>query len=74
MNHEGVSFMIDHWSTTARLVVRKWAPRFDYIFTQQALSTIDEKTSYDNEIFDAFLETDTHEVLYTSSDDFFIFE
>lgn len=35
MHARGVSFMVDNCSTTARLGSRKWAPRFDYILTQQ---------------------------------------
>jgi ketol-acid reductoisomerase len=35
MNAQGVSFMVDNCSTTARLGSYKWAPRFDYILTQQ---------------------------------------
>ncbi|KAL5860926.1 hypothetical protein ACOSQ4_002222 [Xanthoceras sorbifolium] len=40
MDARGVSFMVDKCSTTARLGSRKWAPRFDYILTQQALGAI----------------------------------
>ncbi|CAN1270013.1 Ketol-acid reductoisomerase, chloroplastic, partial [Linum perenne] len=36
MHARGVSFMVDNCSTTARLGSRKWAPRFDYVLTQQA--------------------------------------
>ncbi|KAG0557490.1 hypothetical protein KC19_11G134700 [Ceratodon purpureus] len=35
MHARGVAFMVDNCSTTARLGSRKWAPRFDYILTQQ---------------------------------------
>jgi ketol-acid reductoisomerase len=38
----GVAFMVDNCSTTARLGSRKWAPRFDYILTQQAFATVDK--------------------------------
>jgi len=31
MHHKGAAFMADHYSTTARLGCRKWAPRFVYI-------------------------------------------
>ena len=36
MHARGVAYMVDNCSTTARLGARKWAPRFDYILTQQA--------------------------------------
>ncbi len=36
IDYKGIAFMIDNCSTTARLGARKWAPRFDYIFKQQA--------------------------------------
>lgn len=38
MHARGVAFMVDNCSTTARLGSRKWAPRFDYILTQQVCS------------------------------------
>jgi len=36
MHARGVSYMVDNCSVTARLGSRKWAPRFDYILTEQA--------------------------------------
>ncbi|CBI15858.3 unnamed protein product, partial [Vitis vinifera] len=36
-----VSFMVGNCSTTEHLRSRKWAPRFDYIITQQALVAMD---------------------------------
>ena len=35
MHARGVSYMVDNCSVTARLGARKWAPRFDYILTEQ---------------------------------------
>jgi ketol-acid reductoisomerase len=63
MHHKGVSFMVDNCSTTARLGARKWAPRFDYILTQQVLVVLDEGNEINASIFDAFLNNDIHEVL-----------
>ena len=40
MHARGVAFMVDNCSTTARLGSRKWAPRFDYILTQQVLNQV----------------------------------
>jgi ketol-acid reductoisomerase len=39
MHARGVAYMVDNCSTTARLGSRKWAPRFDYILTEQAFVT-----------------------------------
>ena len=41
MHARGVAFMVDNCSTTARLGSRKWAPRFDYILTQQVPMVIE---------------------------------
>lgn len=43
MHARGVAFMVDNCSYTARLGSRKWAPRFDYIFEQQAYTAVDAK-------------------------------
>ena len=42
MHARGVAFMVDNCSTTARLGSRKWAPRFDYILTQQVCIRLNE--------------------------------
>jgi ketol-acid reductoisomerase len=41
MHERGVAYMVDNCSTTARLGCRRWAPRFDYAFTQQTFVTLD---------------------------------
>ncbi|OQR86800.1 ketol-acid reductoisomerase [Achlya hypogyna] len=41
MHARGVAYMVDNCSTTARLGSRKWAPRFDYILTEQAFVNVD---------------------------------
>lgn len=43
MHARGVAYMVDNCSTTARLGARKWAPRFDYLLTQQAYPALDVK-------------------------------
>lgn len=48
MHARGVAFMVDNCSYTARLGARKWAPRFDYIFEQQAYCAIDNKENLSN--------------------------
>jgi ketol-acid reductoisomerase len=53
MHFKGVSYMVDNCSTTARLGARRWAPRFDYIFSQQTFPRLDcgeinEKIEFSN--------------------------
>lgn len=63
MHYKGVSYMIDNCSTTARLGARKWAPRFDYILNQQALTLLDSDAVVDEQPFEAFLKNNIHQVL-----------
>ena len=57
----------DNCSTTARLGARKWAPRFDYMLTQQSYPAVDDKT-VDQAPFEAFAEHVIHEVLRVCSE------
>lgn len=41
MHARGLAYMADNCSTTARLGARKWAPRFDYLLTQDAYPRLD---------------------------------
>ncbi|GAA5125895.1 ketol-acid reductoisomerase [Pseudonocardia adelaidensis] len=63
MHARGVAYMVDNCSTTARLGARKWAPRFDYLLTQQAYPAIDSKEPVDRTSFDAFEGHVLHDVL-----------
>jgi len=63
MHFKGVAYMVDNCSTTARLGSRKWAPRFDYNLSQQALVAIDRDTPADEQRFAAFLNNDIHQAL-----------
>jgi len=63
MHCNGVAFMVDNCSTTARLGTRKWAPRFDYILSQQALTALDSDKAVDDEMFDKFTKNPIHKVL-----------
>jgi ketol-acid reductoisomerase len=64
MHARGVSYMVDNCSTTARLGARKWAPRFDYLLTQQTYTAVDdEQQPVDTTPFDQFLGHDIHSVL-----------
>jgi len=63
MHFKGVSYMIDNCSNTARLGARKWAPRFDYILTQQALTALDGNAPMNWKLMDDFKVHEIHEVL-----------
>jgi len=63
MDYKGVSFMVDNCSTTARLGARKWASRFDYILKQQTFATVDADAVADETPFDAFMNSNIHDVL-----------
>lgn len=65
MHHKGVAFMVDNCSTTARLGSRKWAPRFDYNLTQQALVNYDQGTPVDQTLIEAFKTHKVHQALAT---------
>ncbi|XP_043689058.1 ketol-acid reductoisomerase, chloroplastic-like [Telopea speciosissima] len=63
MHARGVSFMVDNCSTTARLGSRKWAPRFDYILTQQTLVAIDKGAPINRDLISNFLSDPVHEAV-----------
>lgn len=65
MHARGVSYMVDNCSVTARLGSRKWAPRFDYILTEQALVAMEEGTAKNEELFGSFLNHKCHGILKT---------
>jgi ketol-acid reductoisomerase len=66
MHARGVAYMVDNCSTTARLGARKWAPRFDYMLTQQAYPAIDdEQKAVDTTPFTSFEGHVIHDVLRT---------
>ncbi|XP_051125232.1 ketol-acid reductoisomerase, chloroplastic [Andrographis paniculata] len=60
MHARGVSFMVDNCSTTARLGSRKWAPRFDYMLTQQALVAVDNGAPISRDLISNFLSDPVH--------------
>jgi ketol-acid reductoisomerase len=63
MHARGVAYMVDNCSTTARLGSRKWAPRFDYLITEQAYVAIDDKQPLDTALIPAFKGNVIHKVL-----------
>lgn len=60
---QGVAFMVDNCSTTARLGSRKWAPRFDYILEQLAYTAVDEGAAVDEKLITEFLENPVHDAV-----------
>ncbi|ETI39162.1 ketol-acid reductoisomerase [Phytophthora nicotianae CJ01A1] len=64
MHARGVAYMVDNCSTTARLGSRKWAPRFDYILTEQAYVAVDDnKIKNEAKIMSDFKNHKIHDVL-----------
>jgi ketol-acid reductoisomerase len=63
MHYKGVAYMIDNCSTTARLGARRWAPRFDYILSQQSFTRLESDAASDEQLFAAFLNNNIHQVL-----------
>ncbi|HXH20846.1 MAG TPA: ketol-acid reductoisomerase [Dehalococcoidia bacterium] len=63
MHARGVAYMVDNCSTTARLGSRKWAPRFDYLITEQAYVRIEDKEPLDRSLLESFKQHPIHEVL-----------
>jgi ketol-acid reductoisomerase len=68
IHFKGIAFMIDNCSTTARLGARRWAPRFDYIFMQQALPRISRGEAADSALIAAFEKNAIHGVLAKCSE------
>ena len=69
MHAKGVAFMVDNCSYTARLGSRKWAPRFDYIVEQQAMTSIDSGShDIDATLKQEFLTHPVHDALRMCSD------
>lgn len=65
MHHKGVAFMVDNCSTTARLGSRKWAPRFDYNLSQQALVDYDAGKPTNDSLIETFKNHKIHQALAT---------
>jgi len=63
MDYKGVAYMVDNCSTTARLGARKWAPRFDYLLSQQAIPALDRLSAPDTALIDAFKTHRIHQAI-----------
>ena len=68
MHFNGISYMIDNCSNTARLGARKWAARFDYILKQQAFTAMDSNEPLDFKLMDDFRGHPIHHVLSVVSE------
>lgn len=69
MHARGVAYMVDNCSTTARLGSRKWAPRFDYLLTEQAFVAVDDKAIANQDaLIAAFKTHKIHDVLAVCGD------
>lgn len=66
---QGVAFMVDNCSITARLGSRKWAPRFDYILEQLAYTAVDNGSAVDDSLISDFLENPVHDAIRVSGRD-----
>lgn len=63
MHYKGVAFMVDNCSITARLGSRKWAPRFDYILEQLAMTAVDNKVPVNQKLIDDMLNNPVHDAI-----------
>lgn len=63
MHARGVAYMVDNCSVTARLGSRKWAPRFDYLLTEQALTNFDAGITPRPERIEEFKTHKIHDVM-----------
>ncbi len=63
MHYKGVAYMVDNCSVTARLGSRKWAPRFDYNLSQQALVAYDNGAAVNDELISSFKNHKVHAAL-----------
>ncbi|DAZ94843.1 TPA: hypothetical protein N0F65_012532 [Lagenidium giganteum] len=64
MHARGVAYMVDNCSTTARLGSRKWAPRFDYLLTEQAFVAVDDnRIANEAKLMSEFQDHKIHDVL-----------
>ncbi len=65
MHYKGVAYMVDNCSVTARLGSRKWAPRFDYNLSQQALVDYDNGAPVNEELINTFKNHKVHQAIAT---------
>jgi ketol-acid reductoisomerase len=68
MHFKGVAYMVDNCSTTARLGARKWAPRFDYIFSQLTFPALERDATADSALIGRLVNNEIHQVLAKCSE------
>lgn len=68
VDYKGIAFMIDNCSTTARLGARKWAPRFDYILTQQAFPKLERNQKPDEKLISQFKTHPVHAAMKVAAE------
>merc|ERR1711957_697883 len=54
MHYQGIAFMVDNCSFTAKTGSRKWAPRFDYILDQLAYTAVDNGKAINTDLIKDF--------------------
>ncbi len=62
---QGIAYMVDNCSTTARLGDRKWAPRFHHVIMQQVLVNLDSGKEIDHTLINDFKNHFIHGALAT---------
>jgi ketol-acid reductoisomerase len=63
MHHNGIAFMVDNCSRTARLGTRKWGARFEHVVRLEALPTFLEGHMPDKCVLAAFRDNPVHQAL-----------
>lgn len=63
MHYNGVAYMVDNCSFTAKTGSRKWAPRFDYILEQLAYTAVDKNKPIDKKLIQEFEIHKIHQVV-----------
>jgi len=63
MHYQGIAFMVDNCSFTAKTGSRKWAPRFDYILDQLAYTAVDNGKPVDMDLIADFENHTVHQAV-----------
>jgi len=63
MHYNGVAYMVDNCSFTAKTGARKWAPRFDYILDQLAYTAVDENKPINEKLIQEFENHKVHQAV-----------
>merc|ERR1712087_317493 len=63
MHYNGVAYMVNNCSFTAKTGSRKWAPRFDYILDQLAYTAVDKNKPIDEKLIHEFENHKLHQAV-----------